>query len=71
MRMHSIFIEQIERLKRLLIGMGISYEDGEDILQDVYIEAMQKPPKYGSQEENTRWLTRLDSDKQLKKTLGW
>jgi len=63
MRMHSIFIGEIERLKRLLIGMGISYDDGEDILQDVYLEAMQKPPKHGDIEENTRWLMRVTINK--------
>ncbi|MBN1975365.1 MAG: sigma-70 family RNA polymerase sigma factor, partial [Sedimentisphaerales bacterium] len=63
MRMHSIFIEEIERLKRLLIGMGISLHDGEDILQEVYLEAMQRPPKYGSPQENARWLMRVTVNK--------
>ena len=63
MQMHSIFIGEIERLKRLLIGMGMSYDDGEDILQDVYIEAMQRPPKYGNPEEKARWLMRVTMNK--------
>ncbi len=63
MRMHSIFIEEIKRLKRLLIGMGIGCDDGEDILQEVYIEAMQKPPKYGSMQENAQWLMRVTINK--------
>lgn len=63
MRMHSIFIGELERLKRLLIGMGLSYDDGEDVLQDVYIEAMQKPPKHGNSEENAKWLMRVTINK--------
>ena len=61
--MHAIFIGEIERLKRLLIGMGVSLHDGEDVLQDVYLEAMQKPPKHGSTEENARWLMRVTINK--------
>ncbi|MBN2591342.1 MAG: RNA polymerase sigma factor [Sedimentisphaerales bacterium] len=63
MQMHSIFIEEIERLKRLLIGMGMNHDDGEDILQDVYLEAMQRPPKYGNPEEKARWLMRVTVNK--------
>ena len=61
--MHAIFIEEIERLKRLLIGMGMSYDDGEDVLQDVYLEAMRKPPKHGTPEEKARWLMRVTVNK--------
>ena len=46
MRMHSIFFKEIERLRRLLISLGISFQDGEDILQDVYMEALRLPPKF-------------------------
>ena len=63
MQMHAIFIEEIERLKRLLIGMGMSYDDGEDVLQDVYLEAMRKPPKHGTPEEKARWLMRVTVNK--------
>ncbi len=63
MSMHSIFIKEIERLRRLLIGIGISYEDGEDILQEVYLEALQKPPKHGSSQENERWLMKVTINK--------
>ena len=63
MSMHSIFMREIERLRRLLIGMGISYEDGEDILQEVYLEALQRPPKHGSPHENARWLMKVTINK--------
>ena len=61
--MHSIFIEEIERLKRLLIGIGMNQDDGEDVLQDVYLEAMRNPPKYGNPEEKARWLMRVTVNK--------
>ena len=63
MQMHSVFMNEIERLKRLLIGMGISHNDREDILQDVYLEAMQKPPKHGNTQENTNWLMKVTTNK--------
>lgn len=59
MRMHSVFIKQVERLRRLVIGMGLGAEEGEDILQDVYIEAIRRPPKHCSAEEAGRWLMRV------------
>jgi RNA polymerase sigma-70 factor (ECF subfamily) len=63
MRMHSIFFKEIERLRRLLIGMGISFQDGEDILQDVYLEALREPPKFQGDVENARWLMRVTVNK--------
>jgi DNA-directed RNA polymerase specialized sigma24 family protein len=51
MLMHSVFIEQVERLRRLVIGMGLGAEEGEDTLQDAYIEAIQRPPKNCIMEE--------------------
>ena len=67
MRMHSVFIKELERLRRLLIGMGISHNDGEDILQDVYLEILQRPPKYGGLQEKTRWLMRVTINKSMLK----
>ncbi|MBN1972199.1 MAG: RNA polymerase sigma factor [Sedimentisphaerales bacterium] len=63
MRMHSIFFKEIERLRRLLIGMGINFQDGEDILQDVYLEALRRPPKFQGEVENARWLMRVTINK--------
>jgi RNA polymerase sigma-70 factor (ECF subfamily) len=59
MRMHSVFIKQVERLRRLVVGMGLGAEEGEDILQDVYIEAIRHPPKHCSAEKVRRWLIRV------------
>ena len=39
--------------------MGLRAEEGEDILQDVYLEAIRRPPKHRSTEEVRRWLIRV------------
>jgi RNA polymerase sigma-70 factor (ECF subfamily) len=57
--MHSVFMGHIERLRRLVVGMGLSAEDGEDILQDVYIEAVKRPPRARSDQGAARWLMRV------------
>ncbi len=57
--MHSVFTKQVERLRRLVIGMGLRAEEGEDILQDVYLEAIRRPPKHFTTEEAGRWLMRV------------
>ncbi|NQT00428.1 MAG: sigma-70 family RNA polymerase sigma factor [Planctomycetes bacterium] len=59
MRMHSVFIKQVERLRRLVVGMGLRAEEGEDILQDVYLEAIRRPPKHCGAEKAGRWLIQV------------
>jgi len=39
--------------------MGLRAEEGEDILQDVYLEAIRRPPKHHSPEKVGRWLIRV------------
>jgi RNA polymerase sigma-70 factor (ECF subfamily) len=63
--MHSVFMGHIERLRRLVVGMGLSAEDGEDILQDVYIEAAKRPPRGRSDPEAAQWLMRVAANKCL------
>jgi RNA polymerase sigma-70 factor (ECF subfamily) len=65
MRMHSVFIKQVERLRRLAVGMGLGAEEGEDILQDVYLEAIRRPPKHCTPEKARRWLMRVTANKCL------
>ena len=57
--MHSVFIKHLERLRRLVVGMGLRAEEGEDIVQDVYLEAIRRPPKHRSAEKAGRWLMRV------------
>ncbi len=39
--------------------MGLRAEEGEDILQDVYLEAIRRPPKHRSAEKAGQWLIRV------------
>jgi RNA polymerase sigma factor (sigma-70 family) len=59
MHMHSVFMGHVERLRRLVVGMGLSAEDGDDILQDVYLEVVKRPPEGRSDSEAARWLIRV------------
>jgi len=63
--MHSVFIGHIERLRRLVVAMGLSPEEGQDILQDVYVEAIKGPPKYRSNGEASRWLVKVTANRCL------
>ena len=65
MQMHSVFIGQIERLQRLMVAMGLSTEEGQDVLQDVYVEAVKGPPRYLSDGEASRWLMRVTTNRCL------
>ena len=65
MRMHSVFIGHTERLRRLVVAMGLSTEEGQDILQDVYVEAVKGPPKYRGEQEASRWLMRVTANRCL------
>ncbi len=63
--MHSVFIRHFDRLRRLVVAMGLNAEEGQDILQDVYVEAIKKPPKYRSEQEASRWLMRVTANRCL------
>ncbi len=65
MRMHSVFIGHIERLRRLVVAMGLNAEEGQDILQDVYVEAVKGPGKYRGDREASRWLMRVTANRCL------
>ena len=57
--MHSVFMGHIERLRRLVVGMGLSAEDGDDILQDVYLEVVRRPPDARNRRQAQQWLMRV------------
>ena len=65
MQMHSVFTGHIERLRRLVVAMGLSTEDGQDVLQDVYIEAVKGPPRYRDEQQALRWLMRVTANRCL------
>jgi RNA polymerase sigma-70 factor (ECF subfamily) len=45
--------------------MGLSAEEGQDILQDVYVEAVKGPRKYRGDQEAARWLMRVTANRCL------
>jgi RNA polymerase sigma-70 factor (ECF subfamily) len=52
-------MEHIERLRRLVVGMGLSAEDGDDILQDVYLEIVKRPLDACDKRQVQQWLIRV------------
>jgi DNA-directed RNA polymerase specialized sigma24 family protein len=48
-----------DRLSRLALGLGLKSDQAADVLQDVYLMALQKPPAIDEQAELARWLVRV------------
>ena len=61
----DIFLQELGRLKRITAGMGLSASDGEDILQDVSMQAVRKPGEYRTEDEAVRWLIKVTVNKCL------
>jgi len=55
----AVFEQNLGRLKRLVGGMGIGRADAEDVLQDVYLELLQRPGEYRGVQEAANWLLRV------------
>ena len=53
------FFTEIGRLKRIVASFGLSPSDGEDVLQDVSIKALERSGENRSQKEYIRWLTKV------------
>ena len=53
-----LFAEQ-GRLKRIIAGMGLSTSDGDDVLQDAAVRAMNHSGSFESREDGVRWLTKV------------
>jgi RNA polymerase sigma factor (sigma-70 family) len=51
-------LEQWPQLRRIVAGMGFAASDGDDILQDVFLEISARPGTYRGPEEAARWLSR-------------
>ena len=60
-----VFSQEVDRLQRIAVGMGLSPEQGRDILQDVYLEALQRPPKFQGPEQARQWLIRVTTNRCL------
>ena len=55
----DIFLAELGRLKRIVAGMGLSAADGEDVLQDVSMQALRRAGKYQTKEDSVRWLIKV------------
>jgi RNA polymerase sigma factor (sigma-70 family) len=55
----DVFAAEFGRLKRIVAGMGLAASDGEDVLQDVSIKAMQQKIPFESREDDIRWLIKV------------
>ncbi len=55
----DIFLAELGRLKRIVAGLGLSAQDGEDVLQDVSIQALKQSGKYRTREDSVRWLIKV------------
>jgi len=55
----DVFLAELWRLKRIVAGLGLSAQDGEDVLQDVSIQALKQSGKCRSREDSVRWLIKV------------
>ena len=61
----DVFLAESGRLKRIVAGMGLSASDGEDVLQDVSIKALQWAGKFQSRQQSVRWLIKVTVNRSL------
>ena len=55
----DIFFAELERLKRIIAGFGLSSSDSEDVLQDVSIKVLERSGENRTHQEYIRWLTKV------------
>ena len=55
----DIFLAELGRLKRIIAGMGLSASDGEDVLQDVSIQALKQAGMFENRQAGVRWLIKV------------
>jgi len=51
------------RLAKLAIGLGLPGDQAADVLQDVYLMALRKPPTIGNGVDLRRWLFRVTANR--------
>jgi RNA polymerase sigma factor (sigma-70 family) len=55
----DVFLAELGRLKRIVGGMGLSASDGEDVLQDVSMQALKWAGRFEGREQCLRWLIKV------------
>jgi RNA polymerase sigma-70 factor (ECF subfamily) len=53
------FTSELKRLKRIVAGMGLDASDGEDVLQDVSIQALKHSKAFENRQDSVRWLIKV------------
>ena len=59
LKLIDVFYSELGRLKRIAAGFGLSASDGEDVLQDVSIKALERSGENRTHQEYIRWLTKV------------
>ena len=55
----DLFLAELGRLRRIVAGMGFGVSAAEDILQDVFVQALRQPAEYRVRQKAIRWLTKV------------
>lgn len=55
----AAYVGVLPKLRRIAAGMGFASPDADDILQDVYIEALRGPGEHRSDSASASWLCRV------------
>ncbi len=56
LKLMDVFYAELGRLKRIAAGFGLSASDGEDVLQDVSIKALERSGENRTHQEYIRWF---------------
>jgi RNA polymerase sigma-70 factor (ECF subfamily) len=59
LKLMDVFYAELGRLKRIAAGFGLSASDGEDVLQDVSIKALERSGENRTHQEYIRWLIKV------------
>ncbi len=59
LKLMDVFYAELGRLKRIAAGFGLSASDGEDVLQDVSIKALEQSGENRTHQEYIRWLIKV------------
>lgn len=59
----GVWMEQGGRLATLAAALGLRREQAADVLQDVYLAALARPPAIGEAAELSRWLFRVTANR--------
>ena len=55
----DIFVRKLGLLKRVIAGMGLNGSDADDILQEVFVEILERPGEFRGADQAARWLVRV------------